>query len=658
MTLLDIVRNRTLLSTGMSKDELLALMNADDSVLHDPYLYDGMSELVNQLHEFKLRQQQNRNYLLVIDTDYDTDGVMSAAVLSAALDVIGINYRIYIPSMHDGYGLSPKAVQDMLSMYEVNNFKVKMILTADNGTNAVKGVEHANNNGIDVLVTDHHLGGNNYANAKVIVNPNKSMPNGDVEPYPFKGNAGATVAWKTMLAYVMRYDKDKYQLIYDLIVFAGISNVADVMPILDENHYMVKKSVDEIKRLVHIRSLYNENPLDDADPYMDIKATPYIHYNAVFHGLYDLITILQASKDDKRKSQNKKPIPMKTDEELISWYLSPMINAPRRIHATSKEAMLALMSPNIQQRHDNINAMISMNEQKSEMRNAITEKINWEQLQSNDANVLFVNAQHGISGLIAGQVAEKTGKAAMVFAMPTTSDIKIYSDHQFDERYNHDTMVISASARSSNAQPLNRIMDRIKEIRPDIITGGGGHAAAAGYSILYKYLDVFRLLFNNVAKQVADEVQAEYRSMVASGIVKPIIQNVVELSFYEGNDTDEYAHYNVRENKDSFMADMMYIHSFQEDLKPFGKDFNAQTKFKIQIDPVMLLEPEYHLNLDFWKTLKFNIYGVDVITFNIELADLIKERIKMNNPALIEVSAKLEMNSFRGNITPQLQLEP
>ncbi len=502
MTLLDLVRERTSLATSLSDFELQDLINADDSILHNPYLYDGMDKLVTKLHEFSEIQKEDPSKLLVIDTDYDTDGVMSAAVLSAALDVFNINYRVYVPSMVDGYGLNPKAVSEMCTMFETNGQSISMILTADNGTNAIEGVKAANALGMTVLVTDHHLGGSEYADAYVIVNPNKQLPDGGVEPYPFKGNAGATVAWKTMMAYATRYAPEQLPLIYNLIVFAGIANVSDVMPIIDENHYMVKQSVKELRRLISIHKLYSNDPFSDNNPYMDIANTPYIHYNTVFHGLYDMITLLQKSKDDKRYAANKKPIPLTDDEELIGWYLSPLINAPRRIHATSREAMLALMATRIQQRHDNITAMISMNEEKSRLRNSVTDQLKWDEMYNKYGNVEFVNAQHGIAGLIAGQITSKTGRASIVFALPTDSPEKVYSDNQFDSRFDKDTLVISASARSTNAQPLNVIMSRINEMRPDIIVGGGGHAAAACYCIYYKHLGVFRILFDNVSKQV------------------------------------------------------------------------------------------------------------------------------------------------------------
>ena len=174
MRLLQLVKERTKKALNMTDVQLDAIINEDKSSLHDPFLYDGMETLIDLLHEFKLKQDQDPSLLLIIDTDYDTDGVMSAAVLSAALDVFNINYRVYVPSMNDGYGLNVNAVNEMKELFENEDYTISMILTADNGTNAIEGVAHANALGIDVLVTDHHLGGNQYADAKVIVTQTKS----------------------------------------------------------------------------------------------------------------------------------------------------------------------------------------------------------------------------------------------------------------------------------------------------------------------------------------------------------------------------------------------------------------------------------------------------------------------------------------------------
>lgn len=656
--ILDKVKQRTLQATGLSQDELEQLIYADDSVLHDPFLYDGMDVLVDKLHAFKEIQANNPHEILVIDTDYDTDGIMSASVLSAALDVFNINHRVYIPSMSDGYGLNPRAIREMKEMYEKNNYHIHTILTADNGTSAIKGVDEANAHGISVLITDHHLGGETYADADVIVNPNKQLPNGDAEPYPFKGNAGATVAWKSMLAYAKRYAPDKQHLIYDLILFAGIANVADVMPILDENHYIVKKSVEEINRLVTVREHYNGLSFnDDARMYEHVKNTPYPHYNTVFHGLFDILMLLQATKDKAREEKGKKPIPLKTDEELIGWYLSPMFNAPRRIHATCKEAMVALLSPKPAVRRQHIQKMIDMNAQKSVLRNKVTDELDISALSENHGNVIFANVAHGISGLVAGHVQSATGRPVIVFSKKTDSDIVLYDDEQFSDQHNADQLAISGSARSNDMQPLNVIMSRIHEIRPDIIAGGGGHAAAAGYAIYYKHLSVFKTLFDKVAKQVEADVIELANKQIANGEMDVPVQNVIRLGFIERKDTNDSATINIHQVSKTFAQELKDVHAFQETLKPFGKGFAGQTTFQLEISPAQLLESHHQLNLGFWKTLKFNIYGVDVLTFDIDLADELKQLIENKSDNPIVLHAKLAMNEFRGRTTPQLQLE-
>lgn len=658
--LLSVVQSRAAQATGMTTEELHKLVNADKSVLHDPFLYTDMETLIDQLHTYAMHQQTNPSSLLVIDTDYDTDGIMSASVLSAALDVFNINYRIYIPSMANGYGLSPKAVDDIMKQYNNHGYSVDMILTADNGTNAVDGVNAAKDKGMHVLVTDHHLGGQDYADADVIVNPNRTLPDGNPDAYPFKGNAGAAVAWKTMMAYATKYEPQNLSLIEDLIVFAGIANVSDVMPIVDENHYMVKEAVGEIQRLIAMR----ERDDDAHNIYHEVKSTPFVHYNTVFHGLYDILTLLQKSKDDKRAERGKKPIALTENEELIGWYLSPMFNAPRRIHATSQEGMMAMMSPNPFQRRENIEAMIEMNTEKTELRNRVVDQLDWEDLAQHDGNVLFVNAQHGISGLVAGQITSVTNHASIVFAMATDSDDIIYDAHQFDDRFNKDDLIIAASARSTSAQPLDVIMARINEMRPDIIVGGGGHAQAAGYSIKYSKLEDFALLFNAVSKQVQDEVAAEYEKAVAAGEIQPVFQNVIRLTTLPGAKavTPEYTEYSITSNRDTLKDDMESVYDYEETLRPFGKDFDAQTQFELVINVDEITKPVYDLNLNFWqgKTLKFSMYGVDVLTFDEDLARNIKQQIAnkvADNPSKdLVVHAKLVMNEFRGMVTPQLQL--
>lgn len=649
--LVNIVKDRTLKSTNMTNEEIKALIHETSNCLHDPFLYDQMDEFVKLLHNFKLKQDQDSNLLLIVDTDYDTDGIMAATVMSAGLSVLGFNYRVYIPTMSDGYGLSPNAIDKMHNNFEFNNYKIGMILTADNGTNAIKGVKYAQNQGIEVLVTDHHLTTNHNAPASVIINSNKTIKGG--EPYPFKENAGAAVIWKCLLAYSQVYAPDKYNLIYDLIVFAGISDVSDVMSITDENHFMVKMAVKEIKRLFDIRQIYHGR----SNLYPAIKDTEYSNYNAVFYGLYDLIDVLSQYRDKKRAKEGKKSYPLPNDEELISWYLAPMLNAPRRVHATCRESMLGLISANTEVRRENIYRLCVLNDKKTQMRDKVLNDLDYQLLSTYSGNCLFINAKHGISGLVAGQVAEKTGNPAIVFALPTNLNKNIYSVHEFDKLPNiSNNLIIGASARSNENQPINEIMETISDLRPGIIVSGGGHALAGGYSIRYQDLELFSKLFNAVSNSVLKQHISAYEHALKRGEIKPQYQNIVKLSYYDEKDTPDYANYNLNEHEKDFVQELKHVLKLEQALKPFGHNFNAKTQFIFDLEPLKLIQKDYQFNPNFWKTFKFNLYGVDVITFDTELAKLVKDRIEIKNNAIIRTKAEIKVNTFRNRQSIQIQL--
>lgn len=604
------IKQRILDSLMWSEDTLNKVIFATpDSALHDPFLYTNMDQLVTKLHEFKQEQDKNPEKLLIVDPDYDTDGIMSAAVLTAALSCFNINHRVYIPSMHDGYGLSPKAVDDMLEMYS----DVSLILTADNGTNAYAGVDYANSKGIHVLVTDHHLGSTQTANAEVVVNPN--VP---TDYYPFKGNAGAAVAWKTMLAYAKKFAPEQEKNIYRLIVFAGIANVADVMPIQDENHFMVRESVRILKDLQSGK----QQPL-----------TGIPGYDNTMRGIYDLVTLMQYFRDEKRKSDGKKPSQLPSDEQLIGWYISPLLNAPRRVVGTPTTAFKGLLHANAGIRADNIKEMMSQNEMKSKLRDDAIASVDPETLGTY-SNVIQVNAPHGIAGLVAGSFVGKSQKATIVFAFP--------------DGLSNDA-IISGSARSTEVAPLPLIIEEIEKLRPGIVVGGGGHAQAAGYAIRKGDLPIFRELFDKATSTVIQLVHEQLEDQPK--IVLP--QNKMVFSFHDGVDSMEGLHYNVATDAKLAEHVMETIHFF-DTLKPFGKGFEAETQFVFLLDPFEI--QKHNLNLNFWKTFKAEINGVEVLTFDIDLANRLKTRIEEGNDGLIVCKCELKKNEFMGRTKPQLVL--
>ena len=613
--MLQTLKTRLLEYLGLPESALDAIRHEDHTSLHDPYLYHGMNELVDALHATP------KDALIVVDTDYDTDGIMSACVLHAGLSELGFRHTIFIPSMADGYGLNQHAIDAMIHTWG----KPHTILTADNGVSAFEGVEYANSLGIRVLVTDHHMGGTTSAPALALVNPNR----GDYQdPYPFKGNAGATVAWKLLMAYAMRYQPSAIPALDALVVFAGIANVADVMPIIDENHYMVRCAVDHLSEVQAGRKPFT--PGTSAG------------YQLVFQALAELIQTMQTLRDAERVREGKKPSKLPTDEQLISWYLSPLLNAPRRVHSTPREAFYALLHPDPIQRRTNAEALYAMNKEKSELRDKVLNAIDGQHLGKN-ANVLFVNTRHGIAGLIAGQIAERTGKPTFVFAQPTDSPQQVYGYPVMPA-----TLTLSGSARSS-LQPLPDLIDRIIQVDPDIVVGGGGHANAAGYSIRADKLNDFRILAELHAGYQLEEMRQLAES---SGQALKTLNRAI-LSFFDGFTNAEAVWFNINRLQAN---DVIEYCRFTESLKPFGKDFEVMPSFEMHIDASQLKHCNYDPNFWSGRTFKASINGIEILTFDLDLAEKIKKLAEENCNVITRVKARISLNEFRGKVTPQIVL--
>lgn len=631
-TLRAVTENQIRSFLNVSDDEFIALRNPAPEQMHDPSGYSDMKRIVAYLHEEKNRQAADIQKMLAIFGDYDADGICATGVLSGSLSVFGFRYVAGIPTMDEGYGLNRSAVDRMMENARKQGYKLDMIITADNGINAHDGIAYAAEHGITVVVTDHHPAGPVLPKgAMVCVDPWKKN-----DKYPFKYNSGATVAWKVMLEYAKMYEPEKLPLIERLIVLAGISNVADVMPITDENRYMV---VAAVKMLDELRREHDYKKMAD---------TEYVLYNTIFWGLHDLVTLLQESKDAKRYATGKSPIPLPDNEELISWYLGPMLNAPRRVHGTCLEAMASLLMPEHEKRHTMIKHLIELNGMKTDFRDKVLDKIGDHAADP----VVCVNTRHGISGLIAGRLAENRELPSIVFARRDDgSDTVVYDDIP-------ETGTLTASARSSEICPLDKVIEEVNRRYPGMIRGGG-HATAAGITIDAKdYLKLKEILPEICAKIIGENK--------AEGV--EVTENKVTIRCFGGNLS---VHYRRVDNgiatehsefltPNLFVSDVKDTYHFLESLRPFGQGFEADTQFELEVDIATLKDPKTKWNSSFWsfRAFKFDLFGVDCLTFNESWADKVKTDMQKESGYVLKAAVKINMNCFRGKVTPQFQLSP
>lgn len=201
-------------------------LNMDETVVHDPFLLHGMDVAVA-----RIKQSIESNEKILIYADYDADGITSATVLKSALVQLGANVEHTIPNRFiDGYGPSERLFRQAAE----DGFH--LIITVDNGISGNGPIAIAKELGVDVIVTDHHEPPEQLPNADVIIHPR--IPEGH---YPFGELAGVGVAFKLAHALLGEFPKK-------LVEFVAIGTIADLVPLLDENRYLVKLGLQNMRR--------------------------------------------------------------------------------------------------------------------------------------------------------------------------------------------------------------------------------------------------------------------------------------------------------------------------------------------------------------------------------------------------------------------------
>jgi len=198
---------------------------------------------------------------VVIFGDYDADGVCATAVLWESLSSLGADVMPYIPHRIDeGYGLSIKGIKNVilnlfqdLSKKEIPNLvrndrndKGGLIITVDNGIVANEAVDFANKEGIDVIITDHHIPGKTLPKAFAIVHSTKVC--------------GAGVAWVLAQELKTKNLKLKEDNIEKHLELVAIATIADLVPLKDANRTLVKIGLEKIKttKRVGLKALFDE----------------------------------------------------------------------------------------------------------------------------------------------------------------------------------------------------------------------------------------------------------------------------------------------------------------------------------------------------------------------------------------------------------------
>ena len=197
---------------------------------HDPLLLPGMDKAVA-----RLRQAVEEGERVGVFGDFDVDGITGTAIMSEGLESLGACPLPYIPQRaNEGHGLSRGAIDSLIDA------GATLIVTVDCGITDADEVAYASDRGVDVIITDHHVPPAGLPNAVACVNAR--LPGSE---YPFAELCGAGLALK-----VIHGLHRAWQVPFDpaLLELASLGSVADLVPLLDENRYLVSEGVERLKQ--------------------------------------------------------------------------------------------------------------------------------------------------------------------------------------------------------------------------------------------------------------------------------------------------------------------------------------------------------------------------------------------------------------------------
>lgn len=379
-------------------------------------------------------QAIDRGQKIVIVGDYDADGATSTALMVLALRDMGAKVEYLVPDRFKyGYGLTA-AIADLAFV----NFTPDLLITVDNGISSHAGVKQAQDHGMQVIITDHHLTTKPTPEAEAVVNPNQLGCD-----FPSKALAGVGVAFYVLAnlsTHRKKLGKSTTQIIHylDLVALGTYADVA---------------SLD-----------YNNRILVDAG----LKRIQQGQCRAGISALLDI-----AKRD---------PAGLKAQD--LGFVLGPRINAAGRME-TMDIGIECLLAPDLAMAYPLAEQLNQLNVERRQVEGKIKqdalnelEKIQLDATALPAALIMFEPHWHqGVIGIVAGRLKEQFHRPSIVFAA------------------DQDGIHIKGSARSIEGIHIRDAIEQVAEQYPHLVSHFGGHAAAAGLTLKKENFAEFKQVF-------------------------------------------------------------------------------------------------------------------------------------------------------------------
>lgn len=199
--------------------------------LHSPFLMSGMKEAAERLSKAIDEQEK-----ILIYGDYDVDGTTATSLLVLFLKKLGAEVDFYVNDRKtEGYGIALTGIKYAMSQ------NVKVVVTVDCGITAIEPVKYCRENGIDVIICDHHEAKAEHPNALAILDAKQ-----DDCAYPFKELSGCGVAFKLACALCDLRGIDR-ELAFEFLDFVALAVAADIVPVIEENRTLMSEGIKRLQ---------------------------------------------------------------------------------------------------------------------------------------------------------------------------------------------------------------------------------------------------------------------------------------------------------------------------------------------------------------------------------------------------------------------------
>lgn len=379
------------------------------SSLSDPMLLRDMETAVEVI-----RQALDEGKKITVYGDYDCDGVTATAMLYGYLDAMGAEADFYIPDRSEGYGMNIPALEKILDR------GTELIITVDNGVSAAEEAKYIRSRGAQLVITDHHQPPEELPVCDACVDPHRPDDNS-----PFKDICGAGVVLKLLCA----LEEDEEFIMGQYSELAAVGTIGDVMPLIGENRYIVRRGIEEIRSSQNI-------------------------------GIDRLLRTAGVA-------------PENVDASSVAFSICPRINAAGRMAGADKAVQL-LMTESPEQASLLSEELNLVNEQRRAEEARIMQDVD-RQLESDPRilkeRVLVVSGEgwhHGVIGIVAARLLEKYGKPVLMI-----------SSENGEAR---------GSARGIDGFSIYRLLSGCSRV----LTKFGGHPKAGGFSLPADRVEDFR----------------------------------------------------------------------------------------------------------------------------------------------------------------------